>query len=178
MPNKIIKQLSSWLGRLAVGASMTLALAGVLPSAASAGVGIQVGTLVCSGSGGWGAVITSRKAFNCTYSSVDNSVRSSYNGVIQKYGIDVGRTGNTTLVWLVFAPSAMAGGNFVEGALGGKYVGVGGEVSVGLGVGGNALVGGLDDSFSLQPVSVQVQSGLSIAAAVETLRLTYVGPLQ
>jgi hypothetical protein len=48
---------------------------------------------------------------------------------------------------------------------------------VGLGVGANALVGGGPGSFTLQPVSVQVQTGLSVAAAVQTLTLDYAGPL-
>ena len=38
-------------------------------------------------------------------------------------------------------------------------------------VGGNVLVGGSDNSIALQPLSVQGQIGLSVAAGLESLEL-------
>ena len=168
---------SPWLQRLTAALVTTLAVTVGFPAMTSAASGIQVGTLVCKGEGGWGAIITSKKEFNCTYGSVDGSVRGSYTGVIRKFGLDLGVTGDTTLTWLVFGPATMIGENYKEGSLAGSYAGIGAEASVALGVGANALVGGSEDSFALQPVSVQVQSGLSIAAAVQTLTLVYTGPV-
>jgi hypothetical protein len=43
--------------------------------------------------------------------------------------------------------------------------------SFGVGVGGNALVGGSNNSFALQPVSAQVQGGLNVAAGLAGLEL-------
>jgi hypothetical protein len=104
-------------------------------------------------------------------------VREAYRGVIRKIGIDVGKTGATSLLWFVFGPAAKVGENFVPGSLQGGYVGAGAEASVVVGLGANALVGGGPGSFALQPVSVQVQTGLSIAAGVQSLDLEYVGPV-
>jgi hypothetical protein len=42
---------------------------------------------------------------------------------------------------------------------------------VGVGVGANALIGGSSKSIVLQPLSVQAQEGLNIAAGVASLEL-------
>jgi hypothetical protein len=97
--------------------------------------------------------------------------------VIEKFGLDLGVTGDTTLVWLDFVPENKIGGNYTPGSLAGTYGGIGAEVSLGIGFGANALIGQGDALFAFQPVSVQVQSGLSIAAGVETLKLEYLGPV-
>jgi hypothetical protein len=138
---------------------------------------LQAGTLACSGEGGWGAIITSKKAFRCAFTSSDGAVRGEYTGQIRKVGIDIGKTGQTALIWLVFGPESKIGDNYAPGSLEGSYAGVGADAAVGIGLGANALVGGGPNSFALQPVSVQVQTGLSIAAGVQTLNLQYVGPL-
>jgi hypothetical protein len=60
-----------------------------------------------------------------------------------------------------------------RGALAGDYVGADASVSAGAraGAGANALVGGFDRSFILQPLSVEVQSGVALAAGVTSLSL-------
>ncbi len=67
-----------------------------------------------------------------------------------------------TLVWAVFALSGKVG----PGTLAGGYVGVSAGAAVGLGVRANALVGGLPNSFALQPVSVEGETGLNARATV------------
>jgi Protein of unknown function (DUF992) len=52
-----------------------------------------------------------------------------------------------------------------------NYVGAQGSASVGVGAGGNVLVGGLANSIALQPLSVQGQVGLNVAAGLEGLEL-------
>ena len=44
-----------------------------------------------------------------------------------------------------------------------------------VGLGANVLVGGFDKGINLQPVSVQAQTGLNIAAGVSSLNLRYAG---
>ena len=73
----------------------------------------------------------------------------------------------SALAWGVFAPTAQLG----PGALSGNYAGAQGSASVGVGVGGNALVGGSDNSIALQPLSVQGQVGVNLAAGLESLEL-------
>lgn len=166
-----------WGRAAATCAALALFVVLLVPIQAQAQSRLQLGSLACTGTGGWGAIITSTKAFRCTFSTTDGVVREQYDAVISKFGLDLGVTGDTSLMWLVFGPAERIGPHYVQGSLQGSYVGVGADASVGLGLGANALVGGGPSSFALQPVSVQVQTGLSIAAGVQTLDLTYAGPL-
>jgi len=53
----------------------------------------------------------------------------------------------------------------------GTYVGASAEMSIAAGLGANVLVGGSNRSVALQPLSVQGQTGLNIAAGVSSLEL-------
>jgi len=75
------------------------------------------------------------------------------------------------MVWTVLGPS----NGLRRGALEGNFAGVSANASVGVGAGANALVGGFQNSIVLQPLSVQAQTGLNVAAGVAGLRLTYLG---
>jgi Protein of unknown function (DUF992) len=55
--------------------------------------------------------------------------------------------------------------------LSGTYVGASAEASVAAGLGANVLVGGSNRAVALQPLSVQGQVGLNIAAGVGSLEL-------
>jgi hypothetical protein len=90
-----------------------------------------------------------------------------YSGTINKFGIDIGTTTKSVVSWAVFAPTAA----LKNGALAGSYGGVSGEATVGVGVGANALVGGSNKTIVLQPLSVQAQQGLNIAAGIAALEL-------
>ena len=160
-----------------VSAAILVAFIMLAPSSAPAQSTLRAGVLACSGEGGWGLIITSTKNFRCTFSSDNGAVRESYYGVIEKFGLDLGQTGRTTLTWLVFGSAEIIGPNYVPGSLDGRYGGVGADAAIGVGLGANALIGGRPGSYALQPVSVQVQTGLSIAAGVQTLTLQYTGPL-
>ena len=58
-----------------------------------------------------------------------------------------------------------------RGDLSGNYGGAAASATVGVGVGANALVGGSNNTIALQPLSVQGQTGLSVAAGVAGLEL-------
>ena len=167
-----------WTHRIAVAIALAAFGTTLNQPVAKAETLIRAGTLACAGEGGWGLIITSAKQFRCTFASTDSSVRGEYTGVIRKFGLDIGVTGDTVLMWWVFGPTDKVGDNYVTGSLQGKYAGVGAEASVGMGLGANALVGAGDGSFALQPISVQVQTGISVAAAVQTLSLDYVGQME
>ena len=139
-------------------------------------LGFQAGLLECLGEGGWGAIIASRKEFHCVFINAGGRRVGRYKAVVHKYGLDIGVTGKTALQWAVLGPAQKVGRSYVAGSLQGEYAGVGADAAVGVGVGANALVGGGLDSFALQPLSVQAQTGVNIAAGVQTLRLTYIGP--
>jgi len=67
----------------------------------------------------------------------------------------------------VFAPTAGPR----RGALAGDYVGADASVALGAGLGANALVGGFQRSLTLQPLSVEAQSGVALAAGVASMTL-------
>lgn len=127
--------------------------------------GIKIGSLKCNVAGGVGAIIASSKDMTCTLHKV-NGNKEYYTGVIRKYGLDIGVTGKAKMVWLVFAP-----GKTNVGALRGTYIGAAADASAGIGAGANVLIGGFNKSVTLQPVSMQVQTGVNVAVGVSTLEL-------
>ncbi len=83
-----------------------------------------------------------------------------------RIGLDVGFTTGGAIIWTVFADT-----NRYAGMLTGTYAGATAEVSVAAGLGANVLVGGSHRTVALQPVSVQGQTGLDIAAGIGALEL-------
>ena len=120
--------------------------------------------LECDVSPGVGILITSTRQLSCVFHS--DGKREFYTGEVRRFGLDIGVTGPGKLVWAVVA-IARSG----RGALAGQYVGASAAVTVGVGVGANTLVGGFQDSFMLQPVSVEVQTGASLTAGIGSLEL-------
>ena len=148
-------------------AACGLAASLAVPAAAqSTGTTSRVGALECNVSGGAGFIITSSKALSCTFKPTRGR-QEYYVGTIRKFGLDIGATQKGRIVWAVFAPTA----SMQPGALAGDYVGVSAEATVGAGVQANALVGGFNKSFNLQPLSVGGQTGLNLAAGVSELTL-------
>lgn len=126
----------------------------------------KVGTLTCDISGGIGLIIASKKDVTCMFTPSQPGPREVYVGSIRKFGLDVGATSGGEMIWAVFAPS-----NKRFGALAGNYGGASAEATVGAGLGANVLVGGSDRTITLQPVSVQGQTGLNLAVGVAGLEL-------
>ena len=149
--------------RLLMGAAALVALAG---SAQAAPSGVKVGTLTCNVSSGWGFVFGSSKDLHCTYRGA-NGRRDHYTGTISKFGVDIGYTEGGVLVWGVFAPSS----DVRAGALQGDYAGATASATIGVGLGANVLIGGLDKSIALQPLSVEGNKGLNVAAGVGAISL-------
>jgi hypothetical protein len=127
---------------------------------------VQVGVLECRGAASIGFIVGSVTNLGCVFRS-DNMPEDRYIATIRKVGLDLGITQESALAWGVFAPVARLG----PGDLSGNYAGAQGSAAVGVGLGGNALIGGSANSIALQPLSVQGQVGLSIAAGLESLEL-------
>jgi hypothetical protein len=143
---------------------------GIVGSGTPAGAqgNVQIGTLTCNVSGGWGFVFGSSKAVRCTFAGAGGRPEH-YAGSINKFGVDIGYTQGGVLVWGVFAPS----GGLAPGALSGNYVGASGSATVGVGAGANVLVGGSNRTISLQPVSIEGNTGLNVAAGIGSISLRY-----
>jgi hypothetical protein len=135
-----------------------------VPAQAESG-GVKIGTLSCNERGGWGLVLGSARALSCTFSSGDRVER--YEGNMTRVGLDLGYQHSGALVWAVVAPHTDVG----HGALSGHYAGGTVSATAGVGVGANALIGGLDRSIALQPVSVEGTTGLDVAAGIGSMTL-------
>jgi len=129
---------------------------------------VEIGLLSCVIEGGVGFIIGSSKELECTFEPGDGRPAEHYVGAVRKIGIDIGITRKSYVKWGVLAPSADA---YAPGALAGTYVGGSAEASVGVGLGANALVGGSGKTFVLQPLSVQAQEGLDVAAGLTSFEL-------
>jgi hypothetical protein len=129
--------------------------------------GVKVGTLSCDVAAGWGMVVGSARKLQCTFTGADASKSESYHGKITKIGADIGYKAAGKMIWAVFAPSSDLG----PGALAGNYGGATASATAGVGVGANALVGGSQNHFSLQPLSVEGSTGLNVAAGVAGISL-------
>jgi hypothetical protein len=148
-------------------------IVGLSAGAAAAQGRVQTGTLMCDVSAGLGMIVASQRQMNCSYTpSVPGEPIEHYVGQITKVGIDIGVTSPGQLVWAVHAPTSSR----FTGALAGNYAGATAEASVGAGLGANWLVGGSDRTAALQPLSIQGQAGLNVAAGIAEIQLRYVPP--
>jgi hypothetical protein len=127
---------------------------------------VQVGILECRGGTSIGFIIGSVTNLGCVL-RVDGMPEDRYVATVRKVGLDIGITAESALAWAVYAPVARLG----PGDLSGNYGGAQGSASIGVGLGGNVLVGGSANSIALQPLSVQGQVGLNLALGVEGLEL-------
>jgi hypothetical protein len=147
-----------------------LAAASLVVSVASSGAQqqrmVRVGVLECRGGASVGFIVGSVTNLGCVLRA-DGVPDDRYVATIRKVGLDIGITQETALAWGVFAPVDRLG----PGDLSGNYAGAQGSASVGVGLGGNVLIGGSNNSIALQPVSVQGQVGLNVAAGLESLEL-------
>ena len=142
---------------LATAAAAAFALVGAA-GAAQAASSVKVGVLTCDVEPGLGFIIGSDKSLDCWFKPSKGGKTEHYSGSIKKLGIDVGYTAKTKIAWLVFAAEKSPN---KKHALAGTYVGASHEVTLGLGLGGNWLIGGSNKSFALQPWSIQGQVGLN-----------------
>ncbi len=127
---------------------------------------VQVGVLECRGGASIGFIVGSVTNLGCVL-RVEGVPEDRYVATIRKVGLDLGITQETALAWGVYAPVARVG----PGDLAGDYAGAQGSASFGVGGGGNVLVGGSNNSIALQPLSLQGQVGVNVAAGLESLEL-------
>ena len=127
---------------------------------------VQVGILECRGGASVGFIVGSVTNLGCVLRA-EGLPEDRYVATIRKVGLDLGITQESALAWGVFAPVTRLG----PGELAGNYAGVQGSAAIGVGLGGNALIGGSNNTIALQPLSLQGQVGLSVAAGLESLEL-------
>src|SRR5262252_3674971 len=162
--------VSKFIRAMTVAASIgPLALA---TQAQAAPAGVKVGILTCHVESGWGYIVGSSKDMHCNYQP-NQGEPDRYEGSISKLGVDIGYSSSAVIVWDVVAPSS----DIRPGALQGDYAGATAAVTVGGGVGAHVLLGGFDKSIALQPVSVEGNTGLNVAAGVGEMNLRRAEPI-
>jgi hypothetical protein len=132
--------------------------------------GVRAGTLECQVEGSVSLFIGSNRNMECVFRA-GRGAPQRYTGSIGRLGLDVGVTGRSVMVWQVVATS----GDVRKGSLAGSYRGVSVGASAVVGANANVLVGGGDGSFNLQPLSVEGQRGVNLAAGVASLTLRPAG---
>jgi hypothetical protein len=148
--------------------TISIAIAAFAASIASANAlsPVRAGILQCQGGQNVGFVVGSVTNLECVFQS-EGHRPEPYIATVHRYGVDLGFTEQTRFSWAVNAPTGRIG----RGELTGNYGGVGANASVGVGGGGNFLVGGPQNAYALQPISVQGQTGLNVAAGVADIEL-------
>lgn len=149
-----------------------LALAAILlvPDAAQAQQPwTQVGTLLCKVNPNIGFVIAGHQPMECLFTPNSPDPPQAYDGAINTVGLNVGISAGGVLGWAVFAPS----NGVPAGALAGDYVGVSGDIGIGVGAGANIMLGGSGRTFALQPLSLQGSIALNVVLGVSSLTLRW-----
>jgi len=143
-------------------------LAGLAPAVALA-QSSRVGVLQCHLSGGVGMILAENQVLDCVYKDNAGGPPSHYIGRLTNVGANIGISGPGRMIWGVVAATKILG----PGALAGDYVGAQGSVAVGAGAGGAVLVGGSNNTISLQPISVSIGTGVNVSAGLGNLNLQY-----
>lgn len=147
----------------------TCVLAAAVLSGSHAQERIELGELECFVDAGTGFIIGSQKDISCVFNSyASEDIVDNYFGVINKFGLDIGSTQESYIKWIVVAPTDSP---FTKGFLHGDYVGASASATFAVGLGANVLIGGSSKTFALQPISLQSQKGLNIAAGIAEIEL-------
>ncbi|KQV83550.1 DUF992 domain-containing protein [Rhizobium sp. Root1220] len=137
----------------------------LIPLSASAAQ-LEVGKLDCDISAGVGMIIESKQTVSCTFTPSLPGPAQTYKGSIDEFGLAIGDVKAGRMVWLV----SSINGQPLAG-LQGTYRGVAADASLGLGGGAKVLVGGSQESVSLQPLSLEGEEGVNVAVGVAALKL-------
>jgi hypothetical protein len=162
--------MSIKFGAVSAFAATLLGLALTMPAQAY----VEAGMLNCRSPGAEGYIVFSARAFNCVFTPSSGAPAQYYQATVQRFGAQIGFTNDVVLGWAVLAGTSRVG----PGALAGGYIGASGGAAVGVGVAANGLVGGLNNSFALQPLSVEGQTGLNVIATVTGLDLRPAAPVR
>src|ERR1019366_10075303 len=155
---------------MVIALGLAVALAAGAPSARAQGApaAVRSGYLTCHVSAGWGFIFGSSRGLNCAY-ALQPGYTEYYTGSITKFGADIGYLSSGVIMWAVLAPTT----NLGQGVLAGHYGGATASAAIGVGAGANVLIGGFNSSISLQPISIEGQNGLNVAAGVAELTLKF-----
>ncbi len=133
--------------------------------------GFKVGVLTCTSdpSTQKNLAIHSSVQVECEFKQTDGGVEKYVGESGIGLGLDLNWRREDTLKYTVMA--AAQDKTPGAGGLAGKFVGGKGNVSLGVGGGVGALVGGSENNITLQPLALEKSKGLSLAGGVSYLTL-------
>lgn len=127
----------------------------------------RIGTLECKVAPNVSFIVGSIRTAGCTFYPVNSRRAHRYRADIGRLGLDVNLSAGGTLIWAVHAHNR----RLYPGDLRGTYTGASANIAVGLGVGGNVLVGGSNNTVALQPLSGEGNIGVGLSLGVGQLHL-------
>jgi hypothetical protein len=136
-------------------------------SAVPASAAVEVGVLRCQVAPSVGYVVASQREMKCNFHPSAGGRVHSYRATAGRLGLDLGVTREGWLVWGVWAPTNVIHRKDLVGNYGGASAGA----AIGVGLGGNALVGGSQNTIALQPLSGESSVGWSVALGVTGVSL-------
>ncbi len=138
-----------------------------LPASAQAETGVQVGRLTCEIAPHVTFLVSSAREMSCRFAPAGKGgTATELKGLVHRYGLDIGFSGKSRMVWNVRAPAAQV----TPEDLRGSYLATADGAS-GAGEGAQALVGGRGGRISLQPVSVSSQAGFNLGLGLTRFTL-------
>lgn len=151
---------SCWLRVIA------LSLAGAVALPATSHARVEAGLLTCEVSEGVALIISSSRDLHCVFHKADG-LNEAYRGSLRSVGLDIGVSGRGVIAWTVVAETRRLAPGELAGAFGGVEAGgaavVGGR--------GQILVGGSRGTISLQPLSVEAETGVNLAIGITAIEL-------
>jgi hypothetical protein len=130
---------------------------------------VKLGELTCMVSEVDQKLLKTHVVLDCAYVDVNGNNAGNYQGQIDRTGLDIGNMKTEQFTWVV---STL--GDPADTKIAGTYIGAAAGASVGAGAGGNYLAGGFDGKISLQPLSVESESGFGVSLAGQKLVLEQV----
>ncbi|CCD98381.1 DUF992 domain-containing protein [Bradyrhizobium sp. STM 3809] len=151
----------------------TVAMVMIMPLAqAHQGRPMRAGVLECEGRRTTGRLVMSQARLRCVFRSQGREPER-YVARVRRYGLDLGLTDETRMAWAVNAPV----NDFGRSELRGRYGGVTANAAALFGFGGSFLVRDSDRAAALQPISLQGQTGLNLAAGITEVELVPLLPI-
>ena len=153
-------------------AALSVAFAAFLPPVQQARADAsKIGTLECFVDAGGSYIVGASTDVSCVLYGRNDEALENYVGELKKYGVDIGFTEETLLAWDVFVATGKA---YTPGSLAGGFAGATANASIAFGLGASILIGGLSESFALQPVQIARQKGINIAIGITRMQLRQV----
>lgn len=162
--------MSIRLDMRSVAAAALFGLALTMPARAD----VEVGLLTCRSPGMTGYIVASVRQFSCVFTPSYGGPAQYYQATIYRFGAQIGFSNDVGLAWVVTSVTSRLG----PGSLAGAYGGASAGAAVVVGARASALVGGLNNSFALQPVNFEGETGLNAVATVTGLQLQPVMPVR